>query len=255
MKVTILGTGTFYVNKLHSGPAYLLEADDKKILIDCGPGTLIRLSEIGLSPFDIDYILITHLHADHTSDLFSLLMNFRLKEFDDPNYRAPIVYGPTDITTFIKRLSEVYQLPAFDNYDKVEFLQVQPSFQVGNINVKTFSVSHTAFGLKADAYSYRFEIDGKIFTFSGDTIKCPGIEEACQGADLLICDSSYSKGKGNLAHMSTTEIGEIASKSLVKKVVLSHIYPAYEGIDLISEVKEQYSGIVERGSDLIKIEI
>jgi len=71
MKITILGTGTFYVNNKQSGPAYLLEADGKKILIDCGPGTLMRLSDIGLTPDDIDYVFISHFHADHTSDLFA----------------------------------------------------------------------------------------------------------------------------------------------------------------------------------------
>ncbi len=54
MKVIILGTGTFYVNKFRSGPAYLLEIDNKKILIDCGPGTLIRLSELGVNLKEID---------------------------------------------------------------------------------------------------------------------------------------------------------------------------------------------------------
>ena len=34
MKLIILGTGTFFVNKDRSASAYLLEIDDKKILID-----------------------------------------------------------------------------------------------------------------------------------------------------------------------------------------------------------------------------
>lgn len=67
IKLTLLGTGTFFVTKDRSSSAFLLEADDKKVLMDCGPGTLMRLSQVGVSVEDLDYIFITHFHADHTS--------------------------------------------------------------------------------------------------------------------------------------------------------------------------------------------
>lgn len=255
MKITILGTGTFYVNTKRSGPAYLVEADNKKILIDCGPGTLMRLSEIGVKPEDLDYIFISHFHADHTSDLFPLIMNFRLKEFDEKEYKTPIVFGPTGIENFIKKLSYVYELPAFDNYSKVEYRTYQESTRLGNITVKTFRVEHVAFGSVAKAYALRFEFEGKVFAFSGDSVKCEGLENVSKQADLFICDASYPKGKSNVAHLDTTEMGEIAQNSEVKNVVLTHFYPKTEGVDLVSEVKEKYSGQVFLGEDLMELEI
>ena len=117
MKITILGTGSFYANKERSGAAYLLEADGKKILIDCGPGTLFRLSQIGVKPEDIDYVFISHFHADHTSDLFAFQMRFRLNEFFGTKKleKLPIIYGPNGIKNFTKKLSHAYQLYAFEN--------------------------------------------------------------------------------------------------------------------------------------------
>jgi ribonuclease BN (tRNA processing enzyme) len=255
MKITILGTGTFYIGTDRSGPAYLLEADNKKILIDCGPGTLMRLSEIGIKPEDLDYIFISHFHADHTTDLFALQMNLRLKEFEGKDYKTPIIFGPEGIKDFTKKLSYIYELPAFDNYSKIEYRTYQKSIQLGKIMVKTFKVEHTAFGLKAKAYALRFELSNKVFVFSGDSVKCKGLKDASKQADLFICDSSYSKGNSNLAHLDTYEIGEIAKNSKVKKIVLTHIYPKSENIDLVSEVKEKYSGQVLQGKDLMKLEI
>lgn len=257
MKITILGTGTFYVSKDRSGPAYLLEADNKKILIDCGPGTLMRLSEIGIKPEDIDYIFISHFHADHTTDLFALQMNFRLKEFsfNGKDYKTPIIFGPPGIEEFIKKLSYVYELPAFDNYSKIEYKAYQESIQLGKIIVKTFKVKHTAFGSIANAYALRFEFDGKVFAFSGDSVKCEGLKNVSKQADLFICDASYSKGNSNFAHLDTYEIGEIAQSSEVKKVVLTHFYPDTKDIDLVAEVKEKYSRQVLQGEDLIKLEV
>ncbi len=54
-----------------TGANYLLEADDLKILVDCGLFQGSRFSEelnyhpFAYDPADIDYLLITHTHADH----------------------------------------------------------------------------------------------------------------------------------------------------------------------------------------------
>lgn len=256
MKVTMLGTGTFFVNSKRSGPSYLLEADGKKILIDCGPGTLLRLSAISLRPEDLDYIFISHFHADHTSDLFALQMNLRIDDFytEEKIHKTPIIFGPEGIEDFTKKLSYIYELPAFDNYSKIKYKKYQESIQIDNILVKTFKVNHCAFGLPAKAYALRFEFEGKVFAFSGDCIKCKGLENACKNADLFICDTSYSKGMGNFAHLDTIDIGETAQRSNVKKIVLSHLYPKTETVDLVSEVKEKYSGKIIMGQDLMELE-
>lgn len=81
------------------------------------------------------------------------------------------------------------------------------------------------------------------------------MEDVCKNADLFICDASYSKGNGNVAHFDTLEVGEIAQKSKVKKMVLSHLYPRTENIDLVTEVKEKYSGEIIKGQDLMVLEI
>lgn len=257
MKLTILGVGTFFVNQNRSSSAYLLEVDNKKILIDCGPGTLMRLSQIGTSPTDLDYIFITHFHADHTSDLFPLFMNLRLLDFhpESKPTKFPQIIGSKGIYKFIPKLSNIYQLPSVINWKKVEFKEIKPSQQMGNIKIDAFKVKHNAFGIFAKAYAYRFSCEGKTIAFSGDTVRCTGVEKACKNADIFLCDSSYPKGKANVAHMDTKDIGEICQKSKVKKVILCHQYPQYDNIDLVNQVKEFFSGEVVKGKDLMEINI
>lgn len=254
MKITILGTGSFYANKERSGAAYLLEADGKKILIDCGPGALFRLSQIGVKPEDIDYVFISHFHADHTSDLFAFQMRFRLNEFFGTKKleKLPTIYGPNGIKNFTKKLSHVYQLYAFENWSEIKYENLRKKIRLGNIIVKAFKTKHTAFDVSAKAYSLRFEFEGKSFVFSGDSVKDVGVEKASKNANLFICDASYLKGKANQAHMDTWEIGEIAKASNVEKVILTHFYPNTEGVDMVSEVKEKFSGEVISGQDLME---
>lgn len=255
MKVTILGTGSFYADKERSGAAYLLEADGKKILIDCGPGTLMRLSQVGVKPEDIDCVFLSHFHADHTSDLFAFQMRFRLNDFfgTGKNEKVPTIYGPSGIKNFTKKLSHVYQLYGFENWSEIRYENFRKKIRLGNLMVTTFQTKHVAFGVPAKAYSLRFESDGKIFVFSGDTVKDSGVEKASKNADLFICDASYVKGKASPAHIDTLEIGDIARTSVVKKVVLTHFYPNTEGIDMVGEVHEVFSGEVVRGEDFMEI--
>lgn len=255
MKVTILGTGTFNISKENSGPGYLVRAGKKLILVDCGPGTLLRLSELGIKPEELDYIFLTHFHADHTSDLFALQMSLRLKEFEKVEYKTPIIYGPKGIKEFTKKLSTLYELPAFDDYEKIIYKEFLDLIDLDDLRIKTFPVKHVAFGKEASAYALRFEFGDEILAFSGDTVLCEGLKKASDRADLFICDSSYPKGMRNLAHMDAGEIGEIANEMKVKRVVLTHIYPSSFKFNLVEQVKEKFGGDVVVGNDLMELEI
>jgi glyoxylase-like metal-dependent hydrolase (beta-lactamase superfamily II) len=60
-----------------SGSVYFL-AEDKKTLIDTGPSTsaavvLEGIRQIGFQPEEIDYLVITHIHLDHSGGAGTLL--------------------------------------------------------------------------------------------------------------------------------------------------------------------------------------
>ena len=55
--------------------------------------------------------------------------------------------------------------------------------------------------------------------------------------------------------MDTEEIGIMAQKNKVKKVILTHFFPQTEKLDIVKEVKENFSGEVVRGKDLMTIDL
>lgn len=73
MKLTFLGAAHEV-----TGSCTLLEVCNKKILIDCGmeqgPDTYEN-SVLPISPIDIDYVLLTHAHIDHSGKLPVLIAN------------------------------------------------------------------------------------------------------------------------------------------------------------------------------------
>jgi ribonuclease BN (tRNA processing enzyme) len=258
IKLTTLGSGTFFVDKQVSASSFLLEHNQTKILIDCGPGTLVKLSQAGINLEAIDYVFITHLHPDHTSDLFPLFMNFRLNDVFNPEpvTKFPTFYGPSVLEKYMLDYSHLTQLHGFENWGKIEIKSFETEFIIDTMKISTFKAIHKPFGVDTEGYCLRFELDGKIISFSGDTADCEGVREASKDADLFICDCSFPKSRSkDEVHMNTTEIGEIARDSNVKEVLLDHFYPQFSEIDLVAEVKEEYSGKVRKSNDLEVIEL
>ncbi|HEC0416319.1 TPA: MBL fold metallo-hydrolase, partial [Pseudomonas aeruginosa] len=61
MRFAVLGSGS-------RGNSALVSSSDTRILIDCGfplREIIKRLARLGLSPAQLDAILVTHEHADH----------------------------------------------------------------------------------------------------------------------------------------------------------------------------------------------
>lgn len=74
MKWTFLGTGSAFSRRdsnYHNN--VMLEFDSgPRILIDCGTTALESLDELGISPLDVDGVIVTHLHGDHIGGLEEL---------------------------------------------------------------------------------------------------------------------------------------------------------------------------------------
>jgi len=78
MKIKFLGTaGARYVmaTQLRSSAGIYLEVNGKKIVLDPGPGTLVRMakSKPRISASSLDGVILTHIHLDHSGDVNALL--------------------------------------------------------------------------------------------------------------------------------------------------------------------------------------
>ena len=72
MKLTVLGCNGPYPEPDGACSGYLLESGETRVLIDCGTGTLARLTAI-MPPEKLDAVILSHLHYDHMSDMLPLI--------------------------------------------------------------------------------------------------------------------------------------------------------------------------------------
>ena len=107
MTVTILGSGTIVPSLARSTCSFLLEAAGMKLLFDIGPGTMRRLLEAGTTINEIDLLLLSHLHPDHSGELASFL--FAAKYPETYRRRRPFTLaGARGLRKFFEGLTAVY---------------------------------------------------------------------------------------------------------------------------------------------------
>lgn len=74
--LTILGCGSALPTRKNFPSSQLLEIRDKQFLIDCGEGTQIRMSQLGIKTNRLGHIFISHLHGDHCFGLMGLISTY-----------------------------------------------------------------------------------------------------------------------------------------------------------------------------------
>src|SRR5262245_52399460 len=177
-KVTLLGTGVPTPVPDRFGPSTLIEAGDRKLLIDAGRGATIRLNQLGVPMGSVDALLLTHYHSDHTVGIPDLWLTGWLQSHFGTR-RVPFrVIGPTGAKTLMSHLEQAY---AADIRIRIEDEKLPPDgvsvevqefendgsvYQRDDLNVVAFEVDHG--DMIKPAYGYRIEYGGQAAVISGD---------------------------------------------------------------------------------------
>lgn len=229
MKLTILGENGPFAAPGGACSAYLVEAAGKRILLDCGPGALARL-EMVCPLAEVDLIVLSHLHYDHMSDMYSgaynLQQQFALKLISAPvklmlpdepaNARAGLTGGAF----------ELISLNA----------QAAP-YQLGEVRLEFMPVRHPV-----PAFAVRISAQGRTLVYSGDTNTCEGLVDFCRGADLLLCDAGLTRAQWSekAPHLSAAHVGELARDAGVGALIATHINPRVARAELLDEARAAY---------------
>lgn len=245
LEVTLLGTG---VGIPHSGRAQagLLVGGIKSLLFDCGAGVLLRLAEAGVSPLDVDEVLLTHLHLDHVSDLLPLAKARWLLGEERMD-----VYGPEGAGAWFDRVRSLY--PYLGELD-VSVTAVAPGdeFLLSGLEIRAGEAVHSL-----PALGYRIESETKAIVYSGDTEPAPSIRDLAEGADLLVHECSFPEPYVVTNHSTPKWLGENLRDAGVKMIVLTHLYPQTIGREeeMIRDVRAGLGdgARVEVGRDLQEI--
>lgn len=250
MKVTVIGSGVAVPSLRRLTPGLVVEVGEEKLLFDCGPDILRGLLEAGRAHQEIDRILISHFHPDHTLGLAHFLFASRYEL--EPRTKDLWIAGPAGLKELLEGFKEIYP-QWLEEKDYRMFIHVisNNKWSGPGWKIKTAPVVHSP-----ESIAYRLENEeGRSLVYSGDTGYCESLIELARGADLLITECSFPDVIDLSSHLGPARAGQIAREAEVKKVLLVHMYPPCDEIDIVKECRKEYAGEVIRGEDGIVVEV
>jgi len=239
----VLGSGgPELIQDQRASSSYLVWLDGKaRVLVDAGGGSAYNFGRSGAAFEDLDAIVFTHFHVDHSADLPALIKS---SYFGNRDRELPL-FGPSGndlmpaTTEFVTALfgspqgayhylgnfidpaqASAYKLVAYDI--PVTGKGVREGFRNERLRLSAIPVHHGPL----PALAWRVDIDGHSITFSGDMNgDNHSLEKLAAKTELLVAHNAIPEDATGVArklHMPPSVIGEIAAEAGVKQLVLSH---------------------------------
>ncbi len=232
MRLTVVGSSPAWPNPGGAQSGYLVEADGRRLLLDCGPGVLARLRDLHGGWPVIDAIVITHWHLDHWGDL------------------VPWVWGTLNGPGRDQRHSELWLPPEgrdrvrdfgsrlgwddmFEQTFELRDYRADEPFEAAGFTVVARQLPHytlLTFGLRVTNGS-------RSLAYSGDCGPDEALVELARGADLLVCEATLEHGRLDgtpRGHLSAEEAIEAFRASGAGRLVITHRpeeLPLADGVD------------------------
>ena len=271
LEVQVLGSGGPELQTRRASTSYLVRLAGKpRLLVDAGGGSALRFGEAGATVSDLDAVLFSHLHVDHTADFAALV---KASYFEARKRPLPVL-GPAggaafpSTDRFVRALfdgkSGVYRylgdyLDAASGRYELKPQDVAPPpdgiFRLAlnpELSVSAVSVIHGP----VPALAWRIDASGASIVFTGDGNGDNGaVQKLAKGAGLLVAHDAVgedAQGPPRALHMPPSRIGSTAAEAGVRALVLGHRMRRELGHEAETRraIATRYSGPLSFADDL-----
>ncbi|MFJ8814115.1 MBL fold metallo-hydrolase [Amycolatopsis thermoflava] len=251
MRLTILGCSGSVPGPGQPASGYLLEADGFLLGLEFGNGVFAELQQ-RRDPFDLDALVLSHLHPDHCADFSALTVLRRYHPappYDTTARRLPVhapanapvrlamAYAPNEAELAETDLSDVYEFHA---------LSGEP-VKIGPFEVTAIPVVHPT-----EAFGLRVRHAGRTLAYTGDTGPCDALADLVRDVDVLLAEASWTDAEDRPpgVHLSGKQAGELARDAGVERLLITHVAPWSDRDAILAEARAVFPGaaLVERGA-------
>lgn len=259
-KVIVLGNCATQT-KDYETTNFLIDINGTVIFLDMGPGSIKQLGLAGYSPTDIDIVIVTHSHGDHSLGFpyfaFSNYINRLLGKEGPP--LIPIISTEETYRGLMDMFAFCYPPGKYPNYSFKNWLvntKGISQFEHKDIKFTICPVNHETFTFGLSITSNNFKI-----SFSSDTLINEDFIQIAKDSDVLFHEAFGDINLADLAkktkHSLADDAGKAAKRASVKKLVLVHpMFPYRNNPEsLINEASKHFKGniILPKELDIIPI--
>ena len=233
MQLTVIGCSGSFPGPDSPASCYLLEAEGFRLVIDMGNGALGVLQRHA-ELFGIDAICVSHLHADHCTDLSSYWV---ARQYAPEGPRPPIpVYGPGGTAARIAGLGGEDVAHIVSRFDVRHLTQTQ---EIGPFRVTTEHMNHPV-----ETFGFRVEHAGRTVAYSADTGQTDALVRLAAGVNVLLSEASFQNNENNPPdlHLTARQAGEYATRAGAGQLVLTHLVPWNDRERSLAEAAQAYAG-------------
>ena len=221
MQLQFVGCGDAFGSGGRFNTCFHLVGRNINVLIDCGATSLVSMNRLAINRNEIGTIFLTHFHGDHVGGLpfFLLEANYVLKRD-----RALTIAGPPSLKSRYGEIMEV----GFAGTKDLELgfplllkeLEIGKQNDVGGVRVTPFHVKHD--DRAGPCLGFRFEAEGKVIAYSGDTEWIDTVIDIGYEAGLFICEA-FTRDKPVPTHMTLSSLERHLGQIRPKRLILTHM--------------------------------
>jgi ribonuclease BN (tRNA processing enzyme) len=251
VRFTVLGKSPAWQDAGGACSSYLVEEGEYRLLVDCGNGAFAKLRQ-QLPYSQVDEVLISHMHADHVSDLVPFAFARKYGLPPDPSRARPRLWLPPAGAAMMRAM---VALPGSDGLidDAFDVAEYEPNatLALGPLGVALHEVPHYvlthAIGLTAPG--------GGRLVYGADCRAGSELEAAARGADVLIAEATLpwpdpaGTPERDRGHMSAGEAAAVAQRAGVGRLVLTHISDQLDSERALTAAREEFDGPVELAAE------
>lgn len=247
MRLTVLGCNGTYPTPGQPSSGYLIQTDRTTIWVDCGSGTFAALQE-HVDPAELDAIIITHEHADHSVDVLPFAY---ARKYGSPELTSLPVFAPASVP---ERLAAFIGREGSAVFDALDFqiTAAESRVTLNDTELHFVKTSHPV-----PTLAVRVTSGDHSIAYTADTGVSEHLVDWAEGADVLLAEASYQGPSAEKIwphHLTAGEAGELASQAGVGRLVLTHLWPTNDSEVSIEEASRTFSGPVAAATPRLVIE-
>ena len=211
--ITFLGTGGARVvvaNQLLASGGMWLNLGGTEILVDPGPGCIVRSTRRKLRGENLSAIILSHRHLDHSGDINIMVEAMTKSGFNKHGW----LFAPADALDTEPVLFSYLR----DFLDGIGVLHEGKAYQIDNVSFTT-PVRHIH---PVETYGIMFKTSEHTFAYITDTHYFDGLCRSYAGSEMLILNVVFLEEGKPFDHLSIPDVQRIISGIKPKVAILTH---------------------------------